>query len=542
MRPLRCTVCASLIALVLGGCGESRLTVQLTAEVRGGELSKAQKTIDELYGTDRDDALLKHMEKGLVSHLQGDFAASDAELDAAAPLVDDLRGSHVGDAIATAIVNDTLATYLGRPFEHTQVDYYRTLNNLLLAQAIEGRWQPPTLIVPGREPLATLPPPTPGMADKATEKSIITARRMTINQLKETEDAAGSKRYDDDPFARVLAAVAVLAEAPQQRTESDQQFATAMLTRALKAYHAQKQTLGASGQPFRYEVADNPAVATALYLRQLKTYDPDLYATEAPKLASGLAGLTAEPPAGTGSLLVLNHVGLIARPEPLQIGIAALGFASKDVTTFNWGAVTFYAKGPGSDIAKSWVMLPIPGDVVQKCLAPGGASVIGFEIPVHAPDAPIPGPATITVGGRSRTGETVCDLDAYARSELKDHQPALLLKTLLRVAAKQTLVALGAGAVHHNNESSGGELLAFGINLIGSALMTATESADLRAWNTLPDHIEASLIDLPAGTYPVSISSFTGTQDLGSVRIEPGRLTLVSVRSMPPSPSLPRNP
>ena len=542
MGPLRCTVCASLLALVLGGCGESRLTEQLTEEVRGGELSKAQKTVDELYGDDRDEALLKHMEKGLVHHLQGDFAASDGELDAAAPLVDDLRGNHIGDAIATAIVNDTVSTYVGRPFEHTQVDYYRTLNNLLLTQAIEGRWQSPTLVVPGREPLAPLPPPTPGLADKAAEKAIITARRMTINQLKETEDAAGSKRYDDDPFARVLAAVAVLAEAPKQRTESDQQFATAMLTRALKAYRAQKAALGTGSQPFRYEVADNPAVATALYLRQLKGYDPELYATEAPKLAAGLAGLTAEPPAGTGSLLVLNHVGLIARPQPLQIGIAALGFASKDATSFTWGTVTFFAKGPGSEIAKSWVMLPIPGDVVQKCLAPGGASVIGFEIPVHAPDSPLAGPATITAGGRSRTGETVCDLDAYARSELKDHQPGVLLKTLIRVAAKQTLVALGAGTVQRNNESSGGELLSFGINLIGSALMTATESADLRAWNTLPDHVEASLIDLPAGTHPVSISSFSGTQDLGTIRIEPGRLTLVSVRSMPPPPSLPRKP
>ena len=56
MGPLRCTVCASLLALVLGGCGESRLTEQLTEEVRGGELSKAQKTVDELYGDDRDEA------------------------------------------------------------------------------------------------------------------------------------------------------------------------------------------------------------------------------------------------------------------------------------------------------------------------------------------------------------------------------------------------------------------------------------------------------------------------------------------------------
>jgi hypothetical protein len=533
--PARSLVVSSLLALALAGCGESRLTVALCEQVHDGNLSKAQGTIEELYGSDSDEALLKHMEKGLVSHLQGDFAASDSELDAAAPLVDDLRGNHVGDAIVSSLYNDTVTTYVGRPFEHTQVDYYRTLNNLLGAQAAEGRWVPPTLLVPGREPLVA---PLAVDAAKAYEKAIICARRMTVNQLKETADAADGARYDDDPFARVLAAVSVLSLAPRERTESDQQFATAMLTRALKAYAAQDGTLGKPGNPFRYEVAKTPQVATTLYLRQLKSYDPDFYTTESSRLQAN-----GDVPPGTGSLLVLNHVGLIARPQPLQIGLAAIGFAAPaNSTSFNWGAIGFYAQGPGSDIARQWPVLPIPGDVVQKCLAPGGATVIGFELPAHAPDKPLAGPATITAGGVSRTGEVLCDLDAYARSQLKEAQPHVLLKTLLRVAAKQTLVGLGSAAVGKKHQSSEGDLLAFAINLAGSALMTATESADLRAWNTLPDHIEASLIDLPAGTYPLTISTFSGTRDLGTVRIDAGRLTLAAVRTMPPQQIYPRTP
>lgn len=521
---MRRIVVGSLAALVLAGCGESRATIDLVNQVQGGQLAEAQKTVDELYGDDSDEALVKHMEKGLVGHLQGDFSASDQELDAAAPMVDALRGAHVGDAIVSSLYNDTVTTYVGKPYEHTQVDYYRTLNGLLSAEAAEGRWTPPSLMVPGREPLAA---GAAANADKAYEKAIIVARRMTINQLKETEDAAGAKRYDDDPFARVLAAAAVFCEAPGNRTESDQQFANAMLTRALKAYAAQQDVLG-KDNPFRYEVRGLPEVAKRLYLRHLRNYDPDLYATESVRL-----GITdAIQPEGTGSLLVLNHVGLIARPRPLQIGIAAVGFTSPDAHNFNWGGITFYAKGPGSEIANSWILLPIPGDVVQKCLAPGGATVIGFEIPVHEPDIPAPGMATVTAGGVSRTGEVVCDLDAYARSRLKDDQPGVLLKTLIRVAAKQSLVALGSHAAGKSN-SGEADLLAFGINLIGSAIATATESADLRAWNTLPNLVEASLIDLPAGTHPVSLTTASGTHDLGPVRIDPGRLTLVSVRTMP---------
>lgn len=528
-------VVGSMVTLALAGCGESRLTVELCNEVRDGQLTKAQSTIDSLYGSSSDDALVKHMEKGLVAHLQGDFSGSDSELDAAAPLVDDLRGNHMVDAVTSALFNDTITTYVGRPFEHTQVDYYRVLNNLLGAQAAEGRWVPPTLVVPNREPLIA---PLAANPQNAYEKAIICARRMTVNQLKETSDAADGSRYDDDPFARVLAAAAILCEAPGDRTESDQQFATAMLTRALKAYNAQEDSLGKPGNPFRYEVARAPQIASTLYLRQLKGYDPDFYATESARLQGN-----GDVPAGSGSLLVLNHVGFIARPEPLQIGIAAIGFSTpKDATSFNWGGIGFYASGPGSEIARSWTALPIPGDVVQKCLAPGGATVIGFEIPVHAPDAPLGGPATVTAGGVSRTAEVLCDLDAYARSELKEKQPKVLLKTLIRVAAKQTLVGLGAAAIGKKHDSPEGQLLSFAVNLVGSALATASESADLRAWNTLPDHIEASLIDLPAGTYPLSITTVYGTRDLGTIRIDAGRLTLAAVRTMPPQPITLRNP
>ena len=62
--------------------------------------------------------------------------------------------------------------------------------------------------------------------------------------------------------------------------------------------------------------------------------------------------------------------------------------------------------------------------------------------------------------------------------------------------------------------------------------MTATESADLRSWSTLPDHIEGSLIDLPPGTVQVRL----GTYDLGPVRIEADRLSLVVLRTVPLPP------
>ena len=537
MRPVRLRlatstwVAGSLLSLALAGCGEARLAHELREQTAAGDLEKARKTASELYSSN-GDVLLAGMEQGMLANLQGDTTGSNQQFDKIAPIVDDLRSAQVVDAVLTSVYNDTASKYIGKPFEHTQIDYYRTLNYLIIGERAENRWQPTSMVVP----LAKQPLPGavtgPDIPFYAYQNALITARRMTINQLKETADAADGKRYDDDPFARVLTAIAVSCLDSQQQTDSDRQLAAAMLKRAMLAYQRQFEALSVSGSKFRYEVAAQPALATTLYLRQLRTYDPDLFASEVAK-----RGLLADdprfvPPAGYGTVVVLNHVGLIAQPRPLQIGIAAIGFSEKDSTSFNWGGITFYAKGPGSEIARDWILLPIPGNVVQQCLAPGGATVIGFEIPVHAPDTMLTSPASVTVGAVTGSGEVLCDLDAYARSTLKDAQPHVLLKTLLRVAVKQGAVAAGAYAAREqHNESS--ELLAFGINLVGSALATATESADLRAWLTLPDHVEGTLIDVPAGAYPVTVTTPDGVQNIGTVQVTPGRVTLVPVRTFP---------
>jgi hypothetical protein len=523
-------VAGSLLSLALAGCGESRLAHELREQTAAGELAKARSTAAELDSGSKN-VLLAGMEQGLLAHLQGDPGDSNKQLDAIAPIVDDLRSAQVVDAVVTSIYNDTASTYVGKPFEHTQIDYYRTLNYLMIGERAENRWQPTGMVMPPKQPMAPVVS-GPDVAFYAYQNALIMARRMTINQLKETADAADGKRYDDDPFARMLTAMAVFCLDAQQQTDSDRQLAAAMLKRALVAYQSQHDALSTSASTLRYEVAAQPSLATTLYLRHLRAYDPDLFADEVAKRGLPATDPRFVPPAGSGSVLILNHVGLIAQPRPLQIGIAAIGFSEKDATNFFWGGISFYAKGPGNEVAHSWPLLPIPGHVVQQCLAPGGAAVIGFEIPVHAPDQTITPPASVTVGGITGGGEVLCDLDAYARSTLKDAQPQVLLKTLLRVAVKQGTVAAAAYAARQQRKDSS-ELLAFGINLIGSALATATESADLRGWLTLPDHIEGTLIDLPAGTYPVSISAPGGSHQLGTVQVTPGRVTLVPVRTFP---------
>lgn len=529
-------------AALLAGCGEERGAVRLIEEVRSGQLTKAAATAADLR-SGGNDALVREMELGMVAHLAGDRVGAGRHLDQAAVMVDDRRSGSVMGAVGSWVYNDTAKPYPGWPFEHAQVDCVRVVDHLLAAQDLDGIWR-------GGPPLATGLPPAPApapaadalAADVHRERAITFARRLTISTLKHTQDDVGGERYDDDPYGRLLAGVAVMALPKGERTASDDQFATVAFGSAYKAYEEQHKRL-ATGQPFRYEAPAHPGLATTLWLRQLQQYDPERFQGERARVGS-----TADPalPAGHGSVLVLNHVGFVTRPEPLQMGI--LGVGSRPPPNYDGykvGGLAFWARGPGQEVVNSWAAIPVPGTLVQQALAPGGAAVIGFEIPVHRGDRPLGSPAALRVdGGAARGLEVVADIDAYARGTLKDAQPGIVLKTLSRTLVKQGAVAATAHAVGERREgrSDGTDPLALIVNLAGSALMTATESADLRAWLTLPDHVEGVLVDLPAGPHRLELDTRNGTVALGTVEVPAGRIAVVAVRTFTPETDLRKDP
>ncbi|MBA3936527.1 MAG: hypothetical protein H0X38_03620 [Planctomycetes bacterium] len=577
---------AGIACLVAPGCNTPRTTEKLRksalVEASEGRFAQAAANINDLCGSydtgepkeaggapavsgslSDKQALLWHLERGMLGHLQGDWQLSDRHLDAAADLVDERRKKGIVTETGTMVANDTLRDYAGNAFEHIQLDYYRALNRTVQAELSTGLLGlkttyfanlPPVIdhstaaAVPVAAPAGT---PAAVPADDQYGRAISFARRLTINQLKETEDAAGSHRYEDDPFGRVLAAALTWCPPLAARAEGDLQFADAMLKRAVQGYAHQTRVL-TGDQPFRYEARARPELLDTLLVRTCRRYDREGFDQRLAEFGfqPGDPRLQqAELAPGAGMVLILNHVGFIAHPEVLDIRIIAVGgfphppssderAAGISGTSFTIGGLGFYAKGPGSEIVNHWAAIPVPGEVINRLLAPGGAAFMGFALPVHRPDRVNPPPAAIraipAAGGSEtiRTLEVVSDLDAYARATLKDEQPKLLVKTLIRAAAKQ----VAAGTVTHEltKRNDGlGELLGAGLNLLTSAAATLSEVADTRSWSTLPDHIEARLLDLPAGSYALRLETTYGTVDLGTVKVPAGRLVVVPVRTYP---------
>jgi hypothetical protein len=548
--------------LALAGCGYDfdRERQRALYEVQQGQYREADARLNELYdchqagepkkpgkdgekdeGINEKDRLLWRMERGMVSTVAGELPVAGTQLDDAARLVDDRRTESLAREVGTFLLNDNLREYSGHPFEHTQVDYYRLLDHLVEAERATG-------LLGGSEP------PSRADADDHYEKALVRARRMTLEQIQETADAAGGKRYRDDPFARFLAGAAVWSLPPGGRGDTDQQFAQVMFKRSLDAYVDEEKALGHDSH-FRWEVGHRPHLVERLALRHALAYDPGTFDDVAKHY-----GLQADRgvalPQGDGMLLVLDHVGYIARPQVLSIGLGVAAPKLSDGETacsFRIGGLGFWAKGPGADVASAWVV-PIPADVMRH-LAPGGLAVFGMQMPVHADDKPIPPPARMVarpVGAPASSDArpagpyecalvVVSDLDAYARSTLKDEQPVLLAKSITRAVTKQVVAA--QAAIQAKKAAGGGtqgDVVGAVVNLFGSAAATISETADTRAWTTLPDHVEGALVDLPAGSYSLEVQTAYGAVPLGTVTIPVGQLVVVPVRTFPermPEPS-----
>jgi hypothetical protein len=580
--------------LVLPGCFTPRTTEQMRQDtlraLQSGDPATAAGLTNELYESHlageplkaggkpaptttivAKQALLWHMERGLIDHLGGDLLTSNRHLDAAGELVDLRRSKGVVKESLTFIANDTVRDYDGNAFEHTQVDYYRALNRLLQAQRRDGSYVPSQLAFTpahARPPGTATPVPFAlNASDNVSaadnfDRAINFARRMTINQLQETADAADGYRYDDDPYARFLAAALTYAPRVGDRSEVNNQFADAMLKRAMQGYAKQAEVFAGGKQPFRYEVTRRPSLVETFFIRHARAYDRASFderveqyglRRDDPRLT------TSALPAGHGMVLVLNHVGFITRPEALDIRAVSAQFrgtiqptpadAARGHTAhrFAIGGIIFWAKGPGADVVNFWAPIPVPGDLVQKAIAPGGAAFMGFAIPVHAKDQPIPPPAVVRAkpadGGAELTRgmEVLSDLDAFARATLKDEQPGVLAKTMIRAVAKQVAAAQLSREAQQatrdpnkkKEDDDTAKVVGLVTNLFASTAATLSEVADTRAWTTLPGHIEGALIDLPPGRYALTLDTAYGPVECGGVTVEADRLVVVPIRTFP---------
>ncbi|MEK7414682.1 MAG: hypothetical protein AAB263_15315 [Planctomycetota bacterium] len=551
---------AATTSLTLVGCVNAvKVRQEMVYDVQSGAYNQAIPKVNDLYGcvqkgdlpsadakdlVEADDVppkneLLWRMERGAIDTQRGDTQGALQHLDRAAQLVIENRTASLTREVGTYIANDNAQAYAGYSFEHILVDYHRTIAAILAAQRAQKIMPPVT----GEEP----------NLDMSVQAMNNIARGMTIEKIQYTKDTVPGLRYEDDPYARVIAACVYLATPVELRARDDQGFAFTQLAAACRAYKKMATTLGGASN-LRYEVSGIPAVVQQLTILVGSDYDPKGLESLAQEVGITLDGSVKPLAKDQGLILVLNHadwvtpidvlsmnfvVGVLAAPDVSEdeklrgVTVTAVGaFAAGNA---GLGAASCWAKGPGSEVAQGWTdVAAVIGAVGQVLGQINPGTWIGFEMPVHRGDNAIPAPGSAIIGGKDVKLQVVDDIDAFSRSTLKDLQPGILAKTLGRVVAKHiAAIAAEKAAEAAAGDDNNKKIIAALLGTSSHALASASESADTRHWGLLPNRVEAALAIVPAGEQSVSIQTTAGTQELGTVKVPAGRLVIVPARTFP---------
>ncbi|MDR2880693.1 MAG: hypothetical protein LBV29_02165, partial [Azoarcus sp.] len=125
-------------------------------------------------------------------------------------------------------------------------------------------------------------------------------------------------------------------------------------------------------------------------------------------------------------------------------------------------------------------------------------------------------PASLYVNGKSLPVETLVNVDAMAKRQLKDQMPGIIGRTAVRGILKGgTTYAAGKKAGRLGSLAAG-------------VAVTASEQADERAWRTLPARLSIARAILPVGEQTIEFRTGRGTYR-GTITVG-GKVNIVPIR------------
>ena len=127
-------------SVVASGCATYGKGVEKAlTEVEQGQFVAAEQSFKKALDAQGNDRLLYHLELGVVKHLQNDFAASNAMLEQAERIAEQLETTSVTDTMTVMMSNPRQGPYGGADFEKVYINYYKALNYFGMAEQATNR-------------------------------------------------------------------------------------------------------------------------------------------------------------------------------------------------------------------------------------------------------------------------------------------------------------------------------------------------------------------------------------------------------------------
>lgn len=253
------------------GCGSTAKVQQsLALKMRAGDypgaLAVVERERDRVYGG--RNRLLYHLDRGMLLHVAGEYAASNAAFEVAKRIGEDLYTTRLGSAGLSLMANDYALDYAGENFERTLIHLFSALNYRMLGDR---------------------------------ESALVEVRQLGDYLRKLQVDSPNENVYQEDAFARYLSALLY-------ESQGDLDAAFVDFKKAVKAYSDYRAAF--SVPPPRSLLPDAERVA----MRLGRWAREDL-------AAFGSEGRARVLPEGAGEIIVLHYNGLLPVKDQTKITI-----------------------------------------------------------------------------------------------------------------------------------------------------------------------------------------------------------------------------
>ncbi|MGQ0695374.1 MAG: COG3014 family protein [Nitrospiraceae bacterium] len=472
----------SLFGLLLGlslltGCSPSvNRYLLIEQSLLAGDPARAAAIVEqaeEEYGA--KSRILYGMDRGMTLHLAGSYQQSSAALEQAEEEVERLYTRIIRSETFAFLTNDNSLPYEGDAYEHVMINVVKALN-----YAAQGQLQ----------------------------EALVEARRIDHRLNVLSDRTKGTTGYRDDGFARYLSGI--LYEAA-----GDLNNAFIAYRNAFKAYEAMH---GWSRTPYPPSLrSDLLRTAEALHLT-----------TELEEYRRAFSDVVWESVSGQQQLahvVMISYNGRAPRKEARYLDLP-ISLDALQLVLLNRGfSQSPYQRNRGVDS----VLYGLNGRVVRVALP----HLIPQKTQVAYENMTLTDAAGHPITVRS---ELAHDVTAMAMKSLSDRFPAITAKALARAATKFALAEAATIGAQQAAGRDAGPWVGLAVGLLTKGFAVASEDADKRSWQTLPDEIHVARTWVPAGQYQLSIQpsgqGMAVANDGQTLNLVPAQTTFIIQRVM----------
>ena len=472
--PISCVLFLAGLAL-LTGCGPSvNRYLLIEQSLLAGNPKQADAIVEQAekeYGS--KSRLLYGMDRGMTLQLAGHYQQSNAVLEQAEEEVERLYTRTIRSETVAFLSNDNALPYEGDAYEHVMINVLKALN-----YTAQGQLQ----------------------------EALVEARRIDHRLNVLSDKVKDTNGYRNDGFARYLSGI--LYEAA-----GDINNAFIAYRNAYEAYQAAR---GWSRTP-------GPSSLRSDLLRTTAALD---LTTEFEEYRRAFPDVVWEPVSAQQQLaqvVMISYNGRAPRKEDRYLDLP-ISLDALQLVLLNRG----FSQSPHQrNRAADSVLYGLNGRVVRVALP----RLVPQKTQVPFEDMTLTDTAGYPVTARSELAQNVT---ALAEKSLSDRLPAITMKALARATTK---FALAEGATRGAQQAAGKDAapwVGLIVGLLTKGIAVASEEADKRSWQTLPDEIHVARAWVPAGQYQVSIRPSGRGMAVGkesqSLNLVPGQTTFIIQR------------